>query len=838
MVAVLPTELRRYQLAAVWVTLTAVVAVVLALVTLVRLDVADQLSSVGGFLLAWLVTSAGTYKNVAPHYLEWAERRRRQIAGVGPPPSPRPRADRRSVMASIAVAAACLVIAVTASLYGVTQVRQSARLRQVAGADALSLDASLRLNSDPALAQSVAADALALHEDSRTTAVTMAALSVPLHGVSTTAANDPVTVLVSSPDARVVASGDAGGGLQIRDTGTGLGEGAPQQQAPIAARQNAHAGRVTALAFSRGGSWLVSAGADRVLRLWDARSLTPIGETSGQGLDEITSLAAVDDDATMVSGGVDAKLTMWRLSSRGLSRLGALPTQAEGITALAASPDGHRLVSGAANGMLRLWDAGNWRNGDRALVGEFTHPRYYAAVSAIAFAPAGDTFAAATTANNLDLWSAGGLSHRSTLAGQHTGAVTALAFAAGGKLLATGAKDRSVVLWHLNHTPVTAEHLVGPTGPVDAVTFARRGQQVWASSGVERALTSWATSSEQVLGQPLLGHRAPVNAVLISSDGRTLISGDEAGVVLFWDRQGRRRIGDPITDNLKSSVTALALDPQSQVLVVAHENGVLEVLDARTHRLRQRMITHGTVSTKVWSVSLSPDGQTLATAGDDHLIRFWNLPSGRQITTLSAHRAPVQDIAFSPDGTFLASSGDDGTVQLWDVRSRQPLGPLLLDKPGVSIWGVAFSPDGSRLAASGQDRTVRVWNLRSRSLLATLDNGAAPVDDVAFMDNDHVITTNGDGLIRLWDLTTHTIVGAPIHGHIGWVDGLAVDTVTGAVFTGGDDATVRMWDLNRKAWLRRLCDRASRPLTKQEWRILLPDNDYQPQCRQSTSKIQ
>src|SRR4051794_13134070 len=345
MVAVLPTELRRYQLAAVWVTLTAVVALVLVGVTLVRLDVADRLSSVGGFLLAWGATSAGAHKTVAPAYLEWAERRRRRIAGVGPPHGPRPRADRRSVMASAAVAVVCLIIAVSASSYGVVQVRQSGHLRQVAGADALSLDASLRLNSDPALAQSVAADAMALHEDSRTTGVAMAALSVPLHGLVTTATRDPATVLVSSPDGGVMASGDAGGGLQIRDTGSGLGDAAPEQQAPIAVRPDAHVGPITALAFSRGGAWLVSAGADRILRLWDARNLTLIGETSGQGLDEITSLAAVDDDATMVSGGVDAKLTMWRLSSRGLSRLGALPTQSEGITALGASPDGHRLVS-------------------------------------------------------------------------------------------------------------------------------------------------------------------------------------------------------------------------------------------------------------------------------------------------------------------------------------------------------------------------------------------------------------------------------------------------------------------------------------------------------------
>jgi hypothetical protein len=45
------------------------------------------------------------------------------------------------------------------------------------------------------------------------------------------------------------------------------------------------------------------------------------------------------------------------------------------------------------------------------------------------------------------------------------------------------------------------------------------------------------------------------------------------------------------------------------------------------------------------------------------------------------------------------------------------------------------------------------------------------------------------------------VLEAPIHGRVGWVDGLPVDPTTGTVFTGGDDTTVRVWDLDGDALL-------------------------------------
>ncbi|MBW4463161.1 MAG: TIR domain-containing protein [Nodosilinea sp. WJT8-NPBG4] len=66
----------------------------------------------------------------------------------------------------------------------------------------------------------------------------------------------------------------------------------------------------------------------------------------------------------------------------------------------------------------------------------------------------------------------------------------------------------------------------------------------------------------------------------------------------------------------------------------------------------------------VWSVSWSPDGQTLATGGDAGSVKLWRA-SGEAMTTLDAQQGSIRSVSWSPDGQTLATGGTAGSVKLW-----------------------------------------------------------------------------------------------------------------------------------------------------------------------------
>jgi WD40 repeat protein len=89
--------------------------------------------------------------------------------------------------------------------------------------------------------------------------------------------------------------------------------------------------------------------------------------------------------------------------------------------------------------------------------------------------------------------------------------------------------------------------------------------------------------------------------------------------------------------------------------------------DAATGQPRITFTGH---SDAIGGLVITPDGQTVLSAGFDRTIQAWDLATGVVRYVLRGHSDRIHDLAQSPDGRALASASRDKTCILWDIPGR------------------------------------------------------------------------------------------------------------------------------------------------------------------------
>ena len=158
-------------------------------------------------------------------------------------------------------------------------------------------------------------------------------------------------------------------------------------------------------------------------------------------------------------------------------------------------------------------------------------------------------------------------------------------------------------------------------------------------------------------------------------------------------------------------------------------------------------------------VAFSPAGRILAVGRSDGSVTLRDFDTGVQFARLAGDRC-IRTLAWSPDGRTLAVAADDGEIRLWDFEGDRV---RVLARSARSCSNLAWSPDGRTIASPVEDGMVRLWDVPTGADRLALKAHACGISEVAFSgDGGTVIVARFAGPMRAWDASTGRERVAPV----------------------------------------------------------------------------
>lgn len=639
--------------------------------------------------------------------------------------------------------------------------------------------------------------------------------------------------LVFSDDGRLIAAGDEEGAVSLWDVTTALRDGGRPAFRWLAGR----GGAVQSVEFSGDGSRLLTAGADRVARVWDVASPNAVGPlVSLVGHEGPLERATFSPDGRSIATcSWDGTARLWD-TARGVVRV-VLRGGRGRMSHVAFSPDGSLLATGDGEGTARIHDADT--GAERVVLAGHGGQLY-----GLSWSPDNALIATASLDRTARVWDARTGECRHLLEG-HEGWVRAVAFSSDGMLIATASEDGTTRTWDSATGALLTT--IAHDSPVSGVRFSPDGRQLLARTA-NLAASVW----DRHAGEPqyLRGHTAPISGLSFSPDGAIVATASADGTIRLWDAARSGRL--PSLDFPPSRRVVFQFSPDGGLFAAAAEDGSIRVWDAATGDERlliadvpgrrsgisftpdgRRLAVHGAApgsSTTIWDIGngeriaslgagygvlktgvLSPEGMRLLTrlpqqqappesgAGGLAAAAVWAVPGGERIALLHGHEQFIAAGAFSPDGRRVATASYDETVRLWDATT----GDVIATLTGHEDWvtGVDFTVDGSLVVTSSKDGTARSWDAATGSprrvfpatIPATRGRPGGVLLHAISPDGTRLALADADRVVGVWDVSSARRI-ASCRGHTHQIVMLLFSPDGTRLATASTDTTARLWD--------------------------------------------
>lgn len=189
----------------------------------------------------------------------------------------------------------------------------------------------------------------------------------------------------------------------------------------------------------------------------------------------------------------------------------------------------------------------------------------------------------------------------------------------------------------------------------------------------------------------------------------------------------------------------------------------------------------------------------LSASADGH-IRLWSLELWTCLCIYKGHDGPVFRVSWGPHGHYFLSGGWDKTARVWmqDHASAQ----RLLVGHDTSLSAIAWHPNGTYVftASDETDKSIRMWSVVTGGCVRVLTGHADFITALRCAPNGRLLASaDAGGSIFFWDIEKGTRIKRS-RGHAkGGIWDLDFSVESNILVSGGQDGTVRLWDVDMPA---------------------------------------
>jgi|GEM_PF-3534961 len=641
----------------------------------------------------------------------------------------------------------------------------------------------------------------------------------------------------------------------------------------------AHAAPVQAVTFDRDSSLLMTAASDQTLHLWSTSDWKKVAELRPQVVASVLAFGP-KGDAFAISDA-EGHVQIWRSTNGAWSLTGRLRAQV-GISRLIFSPDGTRLlvvIDNAGTATTALYDSAN-----ASAIGQLVQNDVL--MGDLSVGADSERFYVATRGGVRTLdWKSGKEGRLSTLADEAKGFVSA-----DGRYFGRIGKSSYFAILEDTRTSRPVATIVYPADRFPRGGIFSYVKEVQAAGRHVLTLFDdryaiW-TNPESLPDRQYRHDQRVVFASLVA-DGKLLGTASADGQLKIWDTQSGAELFSFTTPHegpIEPDIRGFAVHPDGDLIAVVDWNDLFVV---------QRS-TASVVATmsffEAYGLAFSPSGRHLAAAGGDGLVlwatkswqpisigkkagyvthlRFspngtyiatitsqgeratvWRTTTGEIVGEMASHDSGAETVAFSRDEKLLAVSAAGSTrwdAQVGGIRASDPTVFVKEVTTGKEVLqvrhgptapsAVEFTPDGMHLVtASGASTlfqpdkvTVKVWRLSDGKEFISLDE-PRPVLTISFSSDGRLMVTGGHGPTtnvretERWEEVAR--LESPEELHF-----VSLSTGGKYVASRATERSAQVWTLDLSDLLASACERVTRELTADEWRLYFGSRPRRASC--------